>query len=165
MTLCFEPFPAREWQVWIFGAGHVGKALIHALAGLPLRTSLIDARQEQFPALLPDNCVKRVEEFPEDAVKDMPAGAAALVMTHSHDLDLALVEKLLRRGDLGYVGLIGSASKRARFEARLRAKGIDPAPLVCPIGIDGIADKHPHAIAIAAAAQLLKIREAATVAV
>lgn len=165
VTLCFEPFPAREWQVWIFGAGHVGKALIHALAGLPLRTSLIDARHEQFPALLPDNCVKRVEEFPEDAVKDMPAGAAALVMTHSHDLDLALVERLLRRGDLGYVGLIGSASKRARFEARLRAKGIDPAPLVCPIGIDGIADKHPHAIAIAAAAQLLMIRETATVAV
>jgi xanthine dehydrogenase accessory factor len=159
VTLCFEPFPAREWQVWIFGAGHVGKALVHTLAGLPLRATLIDGRPEQFPALLPDNCAKRVEEFPEDAVKDMPAGSAALVMTHSHDLDLALVERLLKRGDLAYVGLIGSASKRARFEARLRAKGIDPAPLVCPIGIDGITGKHPHEIAISAAAQLLKVRE------
>jgi xanthine dehydrogenase accessory factor len=163
VTLCFEPFAAQEWQVWIFGAGHVGKALVHALAGLPLRTALVDGRHEQFPALLPDNCAKRLEEFPEDAVKDMPAGSAALVMTHSHDLDLALVEKLLKRGDLAYVGLIGSASKRARFEARLRAKGIDPSPLVCPIGVDGITDKHPHAIAIAAAAQLLKVRERAKV--
>jgi xanthine dehydrogenase accessory factor len=159
VTLCFEPFPARDWRVWIFGAGHVGKALVHTLAGLPLRTVLIDGRPEQFPALLPDNCAKRVEEFPEDAVKDMPAGAAALVMTHSHDLDLALVERLLKRGDLAYIGLIGSASKRARFEARLRAKGIDPAPLVCPIGIDGLTGKHPHEIAISAAAQLLKLRE------
>jgi xanthine dehydrogenase accessory factor len=159
VTLCIEPFPAREWQVWIFGAGHVGKALVHALAGLPLRSVLVDGRPEQFPALLPDNCTKRVEEFAEDAVKDMPAHAAALVMTHSHDLDLTLVELLLKRGDLGYVGLIGSASKRARFEARLRAKGIDPTPLVCPIGLEGITSKHPHAIAIAAAAQLLKVRE------
>lgn len=159
VTLSFEPFPAQEWQVWIFGAGHVGKALVHALAGLPLRSVLVDGRPEQFPALLPDNCAKRVEEFAEDAVKDVPAGSAALVMTHSHDLDLTLVEKLLKRGDLAYVGLIGSASKRARFEARLRAKGIEPAPLVCPIGIDGISSKHPHAIAIAAAAQLLLIRE------
>lgn len=163
VTLCFEPFPAQEWQVWIFGAGHVGKALVHALAGLPLRTALVDGRPEQFPALLPDNCTKRVEEFPEDAVKDIPAGSAALVMTHSHDLDLALVERLLKRGDLSHVGLIGSASKRARFETRLRAKGIDPTPLVCPIGIDGIADKHPHAIALSAAAQLLKVREAAKI--
>lgn len=163
VTLCFEPFPARDWQVWIFGAGHVGKALIHQLAGLPLRATLVDGRPEQFPALLPDNCAKRVEEFPEDAVKDVPPGSAALVMTHSHDLDLTLVEKLLKRGDLAYVGLIGSASKRARFVSRLAAKGIDPSPLVCPIGIDGITDKHPHAIAIAAAAQLLMVREAAKV--
>jgi xanthine dehydrogenase accessory factor len=159
VTLCFEPFPAQEWQVWIFGAGHVGKALVHALAGLPLRSVLVDGRPEQFPALLPDNCVKRVEDFPDDAVKDMPGGSAALVMTHSHDLDLTLVERLLARGDLSHVGLIGSASKRARFEARLRAKGIDPSPLVCPIGIEGITSKHPHAIAIAAAAELLKVRE------
>lgn len=159
VTLCFEPFPVQEWQVWIFGAGHVGKALVHALAGLPLRTALVDGRPEQFPALLPDNCTKRVEDFPEDAVKDIPAGSAALVMTHSHDLDLTLAEKLLKRGDLAYVGLIGSASKRARFEARLRAKGIDPSPLVCPIGVAGITSKHPHAIAIAAAAELLKVRE------
>jgi xanthine/CO dehydrogenase XdhC/CoxF family maturation factor len=82
-----------------------------------------------------------------------------LVMTHSHDLDLVLVERLLRRGDLAHVGLIGSASKRARFEARLAAKNVPSTGLVCPIGIGAIRDKHPHAIAIAAAAQLLEVRE------
>lgn len=162
VTLSIEPFAAPEFQVWIFGAGHVGKALVHHLAGLPWRVTLVDGRPEQFPALLPANAVRRVEEFAEDAAKDVPPGAAALVMTHSHDLDLAIVERLLKRGDLGFVGLIGSASKRARFEARLAAKGIDTSSLVCPIGGGDIADKHPHAIAIAAAAQLLRVRAAAT---
>ncbi|MFM8800018.1 MAG: xanthine dehydrogenase accessory protein XdhC [Tagaea sp.] len=162
VTILFEPFAAAPWEVWIFGAGHVGKALVHHLAGLPVRSFLVDGRAEQFPPLLPDNCAKRPEPFPEDAVKDVTPGAAALVMTHSHDLDLTLVEKLLKRGDLAYVGLIGSASKRARFEARLRAKGVDPAELVCPIGVDGITDKHPHAIAVSTVAQLLRVRETAT---
>ena len=161
VTLLFEPFAADSWQVWIFGAGHVGKALVHQLAGLPLRATLADARPAQFPDALPANCTKLVEPVLEDAVKDVPSGAAALVMTHSHDLDLALVERLLRRGDLAYVGLIGSASKRKRFEARLSAKGVDWKALVCPIGLTDIDDKHPHAIAIGVAAQLLQVREAA----
>jgi xanthine/CO dehydrogenase XdhC/CoxF family maturation factor len=76
-------------------------------------------------------------------------------MTHSHDLDLVLVEAVLKRGDFGYLGLIGSATKRARFEKRLHARGIDTGRLVCPIGVPGIGDKHPRAIAIAAAAQVL----------
>ncbi|MCZ8310423.1 MAG: xanthine dehydrogenase accessory protein XdhC [Magnetospirillum sp.] len=165
VTLLFEPFAAAAWNVWIFGAGHVGKALVHQLAGLPLRAVLADARPEQFPDALPANCTKLVESVLEDAVKDVPPGAAALVMTHSHDLDLILVERLLRRGDLAYVGLIGSASKRKRFEARLSAKGVDWRKLVCPIGLPEIDDKHPHAIAIGVAAQLLKHRAASTEAV
>jgi xanthine dehydrogenase accessory factor len=165
VTLLYEPFAATAWNVWIFGAGHVGKALVHQLAGLPVRVTLADARAGQFPAMLPGNCTKLVEPLLEDAVKDVPSGAQALVMTHSHDLDLLLVERLLRRGDLAYVGLIGSASKRARFEARLAAKGVSSAKLVCPIGVGGIADKHPHAIAIAVAAELLRMRETKTAAV
>lgn len=160
VTLLFEPFAAAAWNVWIFGAGHVGKALVHQLAGLPLRVVLADARPAQFPDALPANCTKLVESVLEDAVKDVPPGAAALVMTHSHDLDLMLVERLLRRGDLSYVGLIGSASKRKRFEARLSAKGVDWKDLVCPIGLPTIDDNHPHAIAIGVAAQLLQVRAA-----
>lgn len=160
VTLLFEPFAAAAWNVWIFGAGHVGKALVHQLAGLPLRVVLADARPAQFPDALPANCTKLVESVLEDAVKDVQPGAAALVMTHSHDLDLMLVERLLRRGDLSYVGLIGSASKRKRFEARLSAKGVDWKDLVCPIGLPTIDDNHPHAIAIGVAAQLLQVRAA-----
>jgi xanthine dehydrogenase accessory factor len=161
VTLLFEPFLARAWNVWIFGAGHVGLALAHQLAGLPVRVTLADSRAAQFLAPLPANCTKLLEPILEDAVKDVPVGADALVMTHSHDLDLALVERLLLRGDLAYVGLIGSASKRKRFESRLADRKIAFDKLVCPIGIAGIADKHPHAIAIAAAADLLVRQSAA----
>jgi xanthine dehydrogenase accessory factor len=76
-------------------------------------------------------------------------------MTYSHDLDLKLVEAALKRGDAGWVGLIGSDSKRARFDRRLAKVGLDPARLVCPIGIPGIGGKHPKEIAVAVAAQLL----------
>lgn len=161
VTLLVEPFAATAWHVWIFGAGHVGKALVHQLAGLPIRVRLVDSRGGEIPAALPANCTAQIEPCPEDAVKDVPPGASVLVMTHSHDLDLVLVERLLRRGDLAYVGLIGSASKRARFEARLAAKNVLSAALICPIGIGAIRDKHPYAIAIAAAAQLLEVRERA----
>lgn len=158
VSLLVEPFVVQPWNVWIFGAGHVGLALVHQLAGLPAKVALVDARDGQFPATLPSNATKHVDPFPEDRVRDVPPGAMALVMTHSHDLDLVLVERLLRRGDLAYVGLIGSASKRARFETRLAAKGVPTGALVCPVGIPGISDKHPHAIAIATAAQLLVVR-------
>ncbi len=158
VSLLVEPFVTKPWHVWIFGAGHVGLALVHHLAGLPAKVVLVDSRADQFPPSLPANATKQVEPFPEDCVRDVPPGAMALVMTHSHDLDLLLVERLLRRGDLAYVGLIGSASKRARFETRLAAKGVPTGALVCPVGIAGVGDKHPHAIAIATAAQLLAVR-------
>ena len=158
VALLVEPFRAVPWHVWIFGAGHVGKALVHHLAGLPARVVLVDPRAAELPAALPANARAQHEPHAEDAVADVPAGAMALVMTHSHDLDLTLIERLLRRADLAYVGLIGSASKRARFEARLAAKGISADRLVCPIGASAAGDKHPHAIAISVAAQLLEIR-------
>jgi xanthine dehydrogenase accessory factor len=159
-VLLVEPFLAAPWHVWIFGAGHVGKALVHHLAGLPARVVLVDGRAGEFPAALPANARAQHEPHAEDAVADVPPGAMALVMTHSHDLDLALVERLLRRADLAYVGLIGSATKRARFEARLAAKGIAADRLVCPVGDASAGDKHPHAIAITVAAQLLAVRAA-----
>lgn len=158
VTLLVEPFRATPWHVWIFGAGHVGKALVHHLAGLPVQVALVDSRADQLPAPLPANARAIHEPQVEDAVADVPAGAMTLVMTHSHDLDLALVERLLRRGDLAYVGLIGSASKRARFDARLTAKGILSNTLVCPIGDSSIGNKHPHAIAITVVDQLIRLK-------
>ena len=89
-----------------------------------------------------------------------PAGAFYLVLTHSHDLDLAITHAILRRGDFGFLGLIGSKTKRARFEHRLAERGIAPALLermVCPIGVPGIEGKEPEVIAVAVVAQLLQL--------
>lgn len=165
VTLLLEPFMPPDFVIALFGAGHVGKALVATLADSPAQILWIDARPEQFPDDIPGNVTRILSDQPEDEVKDVPPGAYALVMTHSHDLDLALVERLLRRGDCRYVGVIGSATKRANFESRLARRGFAPAlvkTLHCPIGIDGIDGKHPREIAIAVAAELLHLRDAAT---
>jgi xanthine dehydrogenase accessory factor len=158
VSVLFEPFAPADFTIAVFGAGHVGKALVGVLSGLPARILWIDSRAEQFPPEIPPGIERIVAAIAEDEVKDLPAGTFALIMTHSHDLDLTLCEKLLRRGDCRYVGLIGSATKWKRFEARLLHKGFAPeqvAAIRCPIGIDGIAGKHPREIAIAVAAELL----------
>jgi xanthine dehydrogenase accessory factor len=164
VVLLFEPFAPTDFTIALFGAGHVGKALVGVLAGAPARVLWIDARADQFPAEIPANVTKILTDRPEDEVKDVPAGAYALVMTHSHDLDFAICERLLKRRDCPYVGLIGSATKRRNFEARLSRKGVS-ADLInslrCPIGLDGLDGKHPREIAIAVAAELLMLRDAA----
>lgn len=163
VTLLLEPFLPSDFVIALFGAGHVGKAIVRTLADSPAQILWIDARADQFPADIPANVTRVLADHPEDEVKDVPAGAYALVITHSHDLDLAIVERLLRRGDCRYVGLIGSDTKRRNFESRLARKGFDEATiksLRCPIGIAGIAGKHPGEIAIAVAAELLQLRDA-----
>jgi xanthine dehydrogenase accessory factor len=150
--------------LYLFGAGHVGREVASVLSGLPgLRLAWIDPRDDQFPDPVPPGATKLVSDVPEAEVLEAPDGAAFLVMTHSHDLDLRLVETVLRRGRFRWLGLIGSDTKRVRFERRLRAKGLDPNRLVCPVGVDGIRDKHPRAIAVSVAAQILQMAEAAPV--
>jgi xanthine dehydrogenase accessory factor len=164
VSVLFEPFVQPDFVIAVFGAGHVGKALMRVLAGLPARLLWIDSRAEQFPAEIPRSVERILAEIPEDEVKDLPPGAAVLVMTHSHDLDLTLCERLLRRGDCRYIGLIGSATKWKRFEGRLLHKGFAPElvrTIRCPIGIDGIDGKHPQEVAIAVAAELLLVRNRA----
>ena len=149
--------------VLLFGAGHVGRALAMALAPLPFAVTWFDPRPEAFPPAVPANASPRLLGDPADAVAAASAGAAVVVMTHSHPLDLAIVAAALSRGDLGPVGLIGSQTKRARFLARLRDAGLGEAAarrLVCPIGVPGIEGKEPAVIAAAAAAQVLQWREA-----
>lgn len=143
--------------VALFGSGHVGRALVAALAALPCRVRWADARGA-FPEASPANV-----RIVADRVAEVPAGAYVLVMTHSHPLDLDLVEAALRRDDLAWVGLIGSETKRHRFEGQLRARGLAQAAidrLVCPIGIRGIDGKEPGVIAASVAAQLLLAFEA-----
>jgi xanthine dehydrogenase accessory factor len=157
VTLLLEPFARLERMLGLFGAGHVGAALVDVLAGLPLRLRWIDSRAAQFPAKPRGGVERIVSDHPADEVKDLPAGAAVAIMTHSHDLDLAIAERALARADLAYVGVIGSESKAARFRARLAAKGLDAARLRCPIGVPGLKAKHPRAVAIALAAELLML--------
>jgi xanthine dehydrogenase accessory factor len=158
VTLLWEVVAPPSATLCLFGAGHVGREVVSVLAGVPgVRILWVDPRADQFPAEIPPGVVRVVSESPEAEVLDAPDGAAFLVMTHSHDLDQRLVEAVLRRGGQRWLGLIGSATKRARFERRLAAKGLDPARLVCPVGVPGIADKHPRAIAIAVAAEILQV--------
>jgi xanthine dehydrogenase accessory factor len=154
--------------VYLFGAGHVGRALAQALEPLPYRVTWIDSRAEMFPEQLPANATRRLLPQPAPEVAAAPPGTLFLVMTHSHPLDLEICDRALRRGDFAYLGLIGSDTKRARFISQLRKRGhgdVALARLVCPIGVAGIAGKEPAVIAIAVAAQLLQVSEARRAAV
>jgi xanthine dehydrogenase accessory factor len=143
--------------LWIFGAGHVGQALVRLLSELALfDIRWIDSRPELLPSGLPDCVTTQACAIPVDLLGAAPADARYVVLTHDHGLDYDLCRSILRRGDAAWLGLIGSASKSARFRARLRRDGIDPTGLTCPIGVPGIASKLPAAIAIAIAAQLLQ---------
>lgn len=140
--------------VWLYGAGHVGRAVARILVDLPVSMTWIDSRPE-----LGAIAGVRHEPDPVSSVSQAPAGAYILVMTHSHQLDFALCHAALRRGDFSWLGLIGSQSKSARFRSRLRRLGMDAgvvARLVCPIGIEGITGKWPATIALAVAAQIMR---------
>jgi xanthine dehydrogenase accessory protein XdhC len=144
--------------VVVFGAGHVGKALVPALAPLPLRVAWIDSRAGEFPDRPPPGVAIRCVPDPVALVADLPPGSAMIVLTHSHDLDFDLAAAGLRRGDLAYVGLIGSATKRAKFLRRFRTGGgsADQAGrLICPIGGEAVRDKRPPVIAALTTAEVL----------
>jgi xanthine dehydrogenase accessory factor len=145
--------------LWLYGAGHVAQALIRLVADLPFEVTWIDSRAELLPAPLPDNVHPLCVRTPTNTVSSAPAGARFLVMTHDHGLDYALCRKVLERNDFAWLGLIGSKSKGARFRSRLARDGIAAetiARLVSPIGVEGVNNKWPAAIAVAVAAQLLQ---------
>jgi xanthine dehydrogenase accessory factor len=147
-------------QLLLFGAGHVGRALALALAPLPFRLRWIDGRTDAFPARVPANAEAVASADPPSEIARAEPGSFVLILTHDHALDLAIAAAALQRDDLPFVGLIGSATKRARFERRLRELGLDEtriAALACPIGLPGIAGKEPAVIAASVAAQLLGI--------
>ncbi|RYF02574.1 MAG: xanthine dehydrogenase accessory protein XdhC, partial [Oxalobacteraceae bacterium] len=150
-------------RLYLFGAGHVGAAIVQAMAALPCHITWIDERADMFPASLPPNVTVEATDTPEAVVAAAPDDASYLVMTHSHPLDQALAEAILKRDRIGWFGLIGSATKRVQFERRLQQRGIPAlrlADMVCPIGLQGIAGKEPAVIAIAVAAQLLQVWQA-----
>jgi xanthine dehydrogenase accessory factor len=159
----FETVAPVDLRIVLFGAGHVGRALVGALAALDCDLTWVDDRDAAFPPSVPEQFDVAATDAPLSYVNQASPGTCFLVMTYSHALDLELTEAILRRGDFHYLGLIGSVTKRRRFEQRLGMRGFDPDALArirCPIGIAGIESKEPAAIAIAVAAELLQLREA-----
>jgi xanthine dehydrogenase accessory factor len=157
-VLLFEPMGQVQAQIAVFGAGHVGRALVPLLASLPCKVRWIDSRENEFPAHLPHGVRKIVSEEPLDEVDDLPAGSYCIVMTHNHQLDLELSAAILKRNDFAYFGLIGSKTKRVKFEHRLRDRGFDSSTLQrmrCPMGIGEVKGKLPIEIAISIAGEII----------
>ncbi len=150
-------------QVYLFGAGHVGQAMVQILRLQPCRIHWVETRDHLFPTDTSDNVLKLTTDTPEAEITAASAGSYFLVMTHDHELDLLLTMEVLKRDDFAFFGLIGSKTKRKRFEHRLRQRGYPATQLsrmICPIGIDGIDSKLPAAIALAVSAQLMQIEQA-----
>lgn len=159
----YEPVVVPDLNIAVFGAGHVGSAVVDTLSRLDCNIRWVDSRRKIFRQV-PAN-VRAIEAAdPKLEVAAMPSGSYYLVMTHSHALDFDICDRILRRGDVRYCGLIGSRSKRRRFEKRYRQQGMPQSTidsLVCPIGVNGISGKKPAEIAVATAAEILKLYEQA----
>ena len=150
--------------VALFGGGHVGRALVHALAPLPFAVTWIDSRDEVFPGEVPANVHPEHSDPAEGAVADLEPGSRVLIMSFSHAEDLAILMACLQRScaadDLPYIGLIGSKTKWATFRHRLEQRGFGQAEfarVTCPIGLPGIPGKEPAVIAASVVAQLLQL--------
>lgn len=158
-----ERFGDDRRPLLLFGAGHLGRALVLALAPLPFRLDWIDGRVDAFPAAHPSNAVLRRQADPTPAVADAPADAFVLAVTHDHALDFAILDAALRRDDLAWIGCVGSKSKRARFSSKfreLRHTDVAIRRMVMPIGSGGPRSKAPAVIAAAVAVELLMADEA-----
>lgn len=156
-----EPVAVARRQLWIWGAGHVGRAMVSVLSPLPeFDITWVDTARDRFPDEIPEDVTAVWSATPEALAPHAPAEAEHLIVTYSHALDLELCHRLLTRG-FGWLGLIGSATKWARFRSRLRVLGHQPLAIdriTCPIG-DRSLGKHPQAIAIGVAVQLMKTKQ------
>ena len=163
-TLAQWPREAPLFSLQLYGAGHVGRAIVKLLEGINCAVQWIDERESEFPATPPAAHIERLCVEPVEAeVPNAAPGHVYLVLTHSHELDQRITEAILKRGDFGYLGLIGSATKRARFLHRFEQRGIATDVLdrmTCPIGVPGIGGKEPEVIAVAVVAQLLQVAAA-----
>ena len=150
---------SQDIELTIFGAGHVGRAIVDTMSALPVRIRWVDSRDHEFPVSVHDNVEIICTDSPEAEVDLANPDAYFLVLTHDHALDQLLAEHILKRDDFAYFGLIGSKAKRHMFETRMQRRGIDAQKferMTCPIGIEGIHSKQPALIAISVAAQIMQ---------
>jgi len=149
---------AERPHVYIFGAGHVGDALASALSLVPVRTVLVDTREQELAASKAQGIETCLTAMPEAVVRDAPAGSSFVILTHDHALDFLIAAEALRRDDTAYVGMIGSKTKRATFKNWLAREIGRPelfGRLICPIGGTAVRDKRPAVIAALAAAEIV----------
>ncbi len=144
-------------EVWLFGAGHVGRALADVLLLLPLKTYAVETRKTELDQMSA-GALHRLVAMPEAIVKDIAPGSAVVILTHDHALDFLIAKEALSRDDLAYVGMIGSKTKRATFASWARKEGLSDEAikrLVLPIGGKDVDDKRPAVIAAMTSAEIL----------
>ena len=157
-SVLFECFTRTRLNIMLFGAGHVGKALVTILEQLPCRLRWVDSREQEFPERVGANVTKVLSDAPEDEVATMPANSYYVVMTHNHPLDFKICEAVISRGDARYAGLIGSETKWRRFQMRFDHRGYTAEQykrLRCPIGLTAVPGKLPMEVATSIAAEII----------
>jgi len=160
VSVLFEHFAASAKPLLVFGAGHVAKALIPILSELPVRVKWVDSRSEQFPEYIPSQVEKCLTDDPVGEVTRAIPGSYMLVLTHNHQLDYELTETALRRGDMGFIGVIGSDTKARRFRQRLAHRQFseaDIAKMTCPVGLADVPGKRPMEVAVSIAGQMIAL--------
>ena len=164
-SVLFECFAATGVNIMLFGAGHVGKALVPILAQLPCQVTWVDSRAEQFPANVGDydNVAILISDAPESEVASMPQNSYFIVMTHNHQMDFDITQAILKRADFHYLGLIASATKWRRFQQRYKHRDIAPkqvARMNCPIGLSQVGGKLPIEVAVSISAEIIHTYQA-----
>ncbi len=160
VTVMFESFGGADRELVVFGAGHVASALIKIVSELDMHVTWVDSRESLFPDSVPPGTEIVLMETPEDYVASMPSAADVVIVTHDHGLDYRLVAQILEAEDCSFLGLIGSATKAARFRKRLTHDGFSEAAieqLRCPIGLSEVSGKLPMEVAVSIAAQLISL--------
>lgn len=166
-TVLFECFAVTGVNIMLFGAGHVGQALIPILSALPCQITWVDSRASQFPknAEQINHTQVVVSESPEDEVAKMPANSYFIVMTHNHQMDFDISQAILKRADFAYLGLIASDTKWKRFQQRYKHREL-PSALVermhCPIGLPEVGGKLPMEVAVSVAGQIIQCYQSNT---
>ncbi len=161
-TVLLEPLAGCDFQIAVFGAGHVGRHLIPVLAGLPCQIRWIDNRPEIYPeAESPANVMRIPTDDPVAELEDLPANSWIIILTHNHQLDFELCEAALKRDDFAYLGLIGSDTKARRFCQRLAHREFSDdliAKMRCPMGLPEVGGKRPMEVAISVAGELVALK-------
>ncbi|MAZ89934.1 MAG: xanthine dehydrogenase accessory protein XdhC [Cellvibrionaceae bacterium] len=157
-SVLFEAFIPSAINIVLFGAGHVGQALIRILSDLPCHVDWIDSRENFLTQELPDNVAAITSDSPEAEVKTMSPDSYFIVMTHNHALDYEICRAVLALDNPHYIGLIGSQTKWQRFQMRFEKRLLSAdqyQKIHCPIGLEQVSGKLPMEVAVSIAGEII----------